>query len=117
MWDGVCRNLMAKQDMSELGFGKQYVAETSSEENKDERIEKWRTLLVLEPKDFHKHFPFGNLFVLHYFVVYLHGLAIKTLLDFREYVNYLDITQPKGIRSKQSSVSLINMKIANMPIF
>ncbi|XP_019198364.1 PREDICTED: cytochrome c oxidase assembly protein COX19-like isoform X1 [Ipomoea nil] len=34
------KNLMAKQDMSELGFGKQYEAETSSEENKDERIEK-----------------------------------------------------------------------------
>ncbi|CAH9080799.1 unnamed protein product [Cuscuta europaea] len=35
------KNLMAKQDLSELGFGKQYDAENSSSvENKDTRIEK-----------------------------------------------------------------------------
>ncbi|XP_059287204.1 cytochrome c oxidase assembly protein COX19-like isoform X2 [Lycium ferocissimum] len=40
VWRTFCRNLMAKQDMSELGFGKNYDAETSSEERTNGTIEK-----------------------------------------------------------------------------
>lgn len=38
-----CRNLMAKQDMSELGFGRGHEVHASEEEHNSESIEKWTT--------------------------------------------------------------------------
>lgn len=35
---GLFRNLMARQDMSELGFGKEDISEVTKEKNEDGRI-------------------------------------------------------------------------------